>query len=154
MYGILLHIHSLVRWLVVAGLVIGLVPVYAALLRPRPFTGGDRRRISLAASAAHLQLLLGLTLYIVSPFTAYFRAHLSESLANTQLLFFGAIHIAGMIAAVVVMTIGSSLARRAEDDRRKFRMVAIYWTAAILLILMLVPWPWSPLAQRPLWRPF
>jgi hypothetical protein len=154
MYGTLLQIHSIVRWLVLLGIVIPLVRTYAALLRPRSFSKSDRIGISLGTMASHTQLLAGIALYISSPFVSLFWSEPAAGAANMQLLFFSLIHITGMIASVVLMSVGSSLAKRAVDDRRKFRSIAIYWTIAIVVILLLIPWPFSPLAQRPLWRPF
>ena len=154
MYGFLLQIHSVVRWLVLLGLIIPLARTYMAILRPRPFVKGDRLGIALGTMASHTQLLVGMALYMSSPFVSLFWSAPAEGAASTQVLFFSLIHIFGMITSVVLMSVGSSLAKRAEDDRRKFRVIAIYWTIAVVLILLLIPWPFSPLAQRPLWRPF
>jgi hypothetical protein len=154
MYGPLLALHSIVRWLVVIAFVATLTRTYFALLRPRPYAKIDRIFSSAGSSVAHTQLLLGLGLYFSSPFVRYFWSNASASVGNLQLLFFSLIHITGMLTAVVLLTIGSAKARRAVEDRRKFRMIAIYWTVALLLILLLIPWPFSPLAQRPLLRPF
>jgi hypothetical protein len=153
MYVVLLQIHSLVRWLVLPGLLIPLLGAYAALLRPRHFSKYDRMGIAIGTMASHTQLLAGLALYMSSPFVSLFWSDPPAGAANPQLLFFGLIHMAGMITAVVLMSIGSSMAKRAGDDRRRFRLIAIYWSIALALILLLIPWPFSPLAQRPLWRP-
>jgi hypothetical protein len=153
-YGLLLQIHSLVRWLVLAGLLLPLIQSYSGLLWPRPFSKYDRRVVVLGTMAAHTQLLAGLTLYMSSPFVALFWSGPGEGAANRQLLFFSVIHIFGMAASVVLMSVGSSLAKRATEDRQKFRLIATYWTIAAVVILLLIPWPISPLAQRPLWRPF
>lgn len=154
MYGSLLLVHSTVRWLVLLGIVVSLTRAYRALLRPRPFSRADRMSISLGTTASHAQLLIGLTLYMSSPFVKLFWSEPADGIANRGVLFFSLIHITGMITSVVLMTIGSSLAKRAGDDRRKFRLIATYWTIAVVMILLLIPWPFSPLAQRPLWRPF
>ncbi len=152
MYGVLLHIHSVVRWLVLLSLSISLARAYSALLYSRPFAGFDRMSIAIGTMASQIQVLLGMALYASSPFVVLFWSDTADGVGNTQLLFFSVIHILGMFASVVLVTIGSSLAKRAKDDRHKFRSVAIYWTIAVCLILLLIPWPFSPLAQRPLWR--
>ncbi len=154
MYGSLLQIHSSVRWLVLLGMATVLGRTYWGLLRPRRFTRGDRLALMLGTTASHTQLLLGMALYFSSPFVKFFWGEPGAGAANRQLLFFSVIHILGMVTSVVLMSVGSSMAKRADDDRRKFRSIAIYWTIAVVLILLLIPWPFSPLAQRPLWRPF
>lgn len=154
MYGTLLQIHSVVRWLVLLGIIITLLRAYWGLIGARPFTKGDRVGVAMATMASHTQLLIGFALYFSSPFVALFWSKPEERWESPQVIFFSLIHIAGMVTSVVLMTIGSSLMRRAEEDRRKFRVLAIYWSIALGLILLLIPWPFSPLAQRPLWRPF
>jgi hypothetical protein len=153
MYGLLLHAHSIVRWLVLFGIVASLASAYSGLLGRRRFTKADRLSATFGTSASHTQLLLGIGLYMSSPFVSLFWSAPGEGIANAGLRFFSLIHIAGMITSVVLMTVGSSLARRATDDRAKFRAVAVYWSIAALVILLVIPWPFSPLAQRPLWRP-
>jgi hypothetical protein len=66
-----------------------------------------------------------------------------------NLSFFALIHLALMLTAIVVMTIGASLAKRQDIDCQKFRPTALYFGIAFLLILMAIPWPFSPLAARP-----
>ena len=153
MYSLLLHAHSIVRWLVLVGLIVPLIGSYTALLRPRSFSRFDSLGIRWGTTAAHTQPLVGITLYMLSPFVQLFWSEPAVSVANRQLLFFSIIHFVGMITSVVLMTVGSSLARRAGSDSEKFRRIAIYWTIAVVLILLLIPWPFSPLAQRPVWRP-
>jgi hypothetical protein len=61
-------------------------------------------------------------------------------------------HVACMTLAIVVLTLGSALAKRRVTDTGKFRAMALWFTAALLLILMAIPWPFSPFAQRPYLR--
>jgi hypothetical protein len=153
-YGLLLQIHTLVRWLVLAGVVLPLIQSYSGLLWPRPFSKYDHKAVALGTMAGHTQLLVGMALYMSSPFVALFWSDPGEGVTNRQLLFFSMIHMLGMATSVVLMSVGSSLAKRATGDRQKFRLIATYWTIAAVVILLLIPWPISPLAQRPLWRPF
>jgi predicted membrane channel-forming protein YqfA (hemolysin III family) len=67
-------------------------------------------------------------------------------------LFFALVHIGLMTTAIVLITIGSALAKKAPEDRQKFNMVFTYYGIALLIILLAIPWPFSPLAQRPLLR--
>jgi hypothetical protein len=144
MYDILLKIHSIASWLVIAGLLIPLLGTYAALVRPRPFSAADSMGIRLGTTAAHIQLLVGIALYAFSPYTGMFWSDPGAAAADRQLLFFGIIHMIGMIVAVVLMTVGSARARRAETAPAKFRAIATYWTIALLVIALLVPWSFSP----------
>ena len=62
-----------------------------------------------------------------------------ERLAAT---FFGMIHPLTMFTAVVLGQAGFSVSKRLSDDRRKYRIAVICYTAALVVLLLAVPWPW------------
>ncbi len=150
MYLLILTLHSLVRWAVLAGLLLGLYRAYRGWLGRRPFTSFDDTVRHTSATIAHVQLILGYTLYFNSPLVASF--HLRDAEHDPGTLFFGFQHVALMTGAIVVLTIGSALAKRRATDSAKFRTMALWFTAALLLILVAIPWPFSPLASRPYFR--
>jgi hypothetical protein len=47
-----------------------------------------------------------------------------------------------------------ALAKRDSEDSQKFNAVFLYYSIALLIILVAIPWPFSPLAQRPYFRGF
>lgn len=151
MHLIILTLHSLVRWAVLAGLGLGLFRAYRGWLGSRPFTPFDDTVRHTAATVAHVQLVLGYALYFVSPLVASF--HLRDAAHGPTTLFFGLQHVAAMTTAIVVLTAGSALAKRQTTDQAKFRTMALWFTGALLLILMAIPWPFSPWASRPYFRP-
>lgn len=154
MYTHLLLVHSWVRWAVVASILLTLLASLSGWLTNRPYTKTDARLRVLATSFSHLQLMLGFVLYFKSPIATYFRQNPGDALASPEFTFFGLIHLLMMLIAVVVLTIGSSLGKRATTDAQKHRLVALYFLAGALLIFVAIPWPFSPLAQRPLFRSF
>lgn len=151
MYLLLVSLHSLVRWAVLVGLGLGLFRAYRGWFSPRLFTPFDNTVRHTAATVAHVQLMLGYVLYFVSPLVASF--HLRDTNHAPTTLFFGFQHVAVMTTAIVVLTIGSALAKRQATDQAKFRTMALWFTAALLLILVAIPWPFSPWASRPYFRP-
>lgn len=152
MYSTLLFLHSALRWVFVVLLVAALARTYWGMLRCVGFQKMDRWLQISAASAGHSQLLVGMILYFHSPFVEYFWMDPAVSDSNTQFLFFSVIHVVGMMLAMMMMSIGVALSKRATSHQQKFRAVALYWSIALLLILLLIPWPFSPWAYRPLWR--
>ena len=150
MYLILLTLHSLMRWAVLAGIVTALFRAYQGWLKPRPFTPLDNRLRHTSATLAHVQLMLGYALYFASPLVTSF--HLRDAVHDPGALFFGFQHVLLMTMAIAVLTVGSALAKRRQTDAAKFRTMVLWYTAALLLIFVAIPWPFSPLAQRPLIR--
>ena len=150
MYVLLLTMHSLFRWAVLAGLLLGLFRAYRGWLGSHPFTPFDDTVRHTSATVAHVQLLLGYVLYFVSPLVASF--HVRDPAHAPGTLFFGFQHMLAMTLSIVVLTIGSSLAKRQATDPAKFRTMALWFTVALLLIFLAIPWPFFPWAQRPYFR--
>jgi len=97
-----------------------------------------------------MQLILGFALYFWSPVAQGF--WVNKSFQWSDSLFFGIVHFLLMTVAIVLISVGSSLAKRDSEDSKRFKVLFIYYSLALLIILVAIPWPFSPLAQRP-WLP-
>ncbi len=139
MYATFLALHSVFRWLVLASLVYAIFISIEGLISKRPYNKADNITRIVTNTISHTQLLIGFTLYFVlSPVTQYFLKNGSEG--NYQMWFFGIYHIGMMFLSIVVMTIGGSIAKRAKADQDKFKTIAIWFSVALLLILLAIPW--------------
>jgi len=155
MYNILLSLHSIVRWLVLISLLIAIYKAYSGWSSNRSFSKSDNMMRIMAASFVHLQLLLGIWLYFVSPIVNHFLHHFSEAVSEREVRFFGMEHVFMMLVAVVVITIGSSKAKKKTTDIEKFKTMAIWFSIGLFIILVSIPWPFYPLApHRPFFRMF
>ena len=106
------------------------------------------------ATIAHIQLIIGLWLYAVSPITNYFINNSQEAIHLREIRFFGMEHSLMMLIAIIVITIGSVKAKRQSTDTEKFKTMAIWFTVGLLIILSSIPWQFSPLTSRPHFRAF
>ncbi len=154
MYSTLLALHSWVRWLVLISLLLALFYAYRGWFRNKPFTKTDNTIRNIATSFAHIQILLGLGLYYISPITTYFLNYFHEAVHQREFRFFGMEHSSVMFIALVIITIGSGKAKRHSSDKQKFKIMAIWFTIGFILILSSIPWSFSPLVSRPLFRAF
>lgn len=154
MYAFILALHSLIRWFVLAGLVFALYRAYTGWLGNKPFSKFDNRVRVITATIAHVQLTVGLWLYFISPVVNYFLHHFKEAVHNRQIRFFGMEHITMMLIGITLITIASAKAKRKTTDQEKFKTMAIWLTVALLVILSSIPWSFSPLTSRPLFRAF
>ncbi len=152
MYAYLLPIHSWLRWAVVIGVLWGVVRGAAGVAGSARFTKTDDFFRSFTSGASHAQLLLGLALYIQSPLMQAFRENLRVGMREPGLWFFGIFHVACMIVAVVLITVGTAKARRLASDRSKHRVMLLWCGGAAILIFLAIPWPAHPFAARPLLR--
>lgn len=154
MYSTLLGVHSLVRWLVLASLLFAIFRAYRGWFLKKEFTRLDNSARHWTATVAQVQLIIGLWLYSISPLVNYFLHHYSKAVHQRPVRFFGMEHSVMMIIAVIMITIGSIKAKRRQTGAEKFRVMAIWFTVALLIILISVPWPFSPFGSRPYFRPF
>jgi len=153
MYDLLIFSHSLFRWLVLISLLYAIYRAYKGLASQSVFSKTDNAMRHWTATIAHIQLVIGMIIYTQSPLVRYFLQNFSIAVRQADAVFFGLIHITLMLAAIVVITIGSSLAKRRPTDREKFRTMLVWFSIALLIIFMAIPWPFSPLAIRPYLRP-
>lgn len=154
MYPILLALHSWVRWLVLAVLLYAVYRAYNGWSTKRTFTKLDKRVRLGAVLLVHTQLIIGVWLYFVSPNIRYFMDHFKEAVHQSDIRFFAMEHGIMMLIAIVIITIGSARSRRKSSDLLKFKTMAVWFTIGLVLILIFIPWPFSPFAARPLFRPF
>lgn len=145
-YTVVLTLHNLVRWVVVILAILALVRAYRGWLGRRAWTDQDRKAGVFFASALDTQVLLGLILYFVSPLIRSVLQDFGAAMGNAGLRFFGLEHVFYMLVAVVLVHIGSARAKKAPTDADKHRLAATFYTLAVLIILIGIPW------SRPLLR--
>ncbi|MFN0100138.1 MAG: hypothetical protein ACKVS7_15825 [Gemmatimonadaceae bacterium] len=143
MHPALLHTHNLLRWVVLIAGVITLVQAFRGLDGSRPYA--STRKIGLIfTSGLHVQLVIGLALFVVSPFIQSAMSDMKATMADRAVRFFVAEHPTLMVAAVVVATIGGIVAKNAANDAARHRKALVFTAVTLLLILVGIPW------QRPL----
>ncbi|MEL5901311.1 MULTISPECIES: hypothetical protein [Bacteroidota] len=154
MYSTLLVFHSLIRWLVFAFLLYSIYRAFVGYLNDKPFSKTDNAFRHWTATIAHIQLMVGIILYTQSPIVKYFWRKTETDLQNLDLTFYGIIHIFLMLTAIVLLTIGSALAKRQPTDKEKFKTMLVWFSIALIIIFIAVPWTFSPLSSRPNFRTF
>ncbi|AZA73812.1 hypothetical protein [Chryseobacterium indoltheticum] len=152
MYQTLTFLHSILRWLVLLSLLYSIFRAYKGYFSSGEFLKADNAVRHWTATIAHVQLVLGITLYSQSPIIKYFWNNYDEAKQSFDVLFFGMIHISLMLLAIILITIGSSISKRKTTDRDKYKTILIYYLIALVIIFIAIPWPFSPFANRPYLR--
>jgi Na+-driven multidrug efflux pump len=141
MYSFVLTLHNILRWLVLILGVIAIVRAYIGWFGNREWSNLDDNLGRGFTISLDLQFLLGLLLYIfLSPITTNAFANMSAAMSDSGTRFFLVEHSLMMLAAIVLAHIGRSRGRKQEDDTKKFRTTAIFFTIALLIILAAIPW--------------
>lgn len=152
MYQTLLFYHNIFRWLALLSLLYAIIRACRGYTSQSAFSKADNRTRHWTATIAHVQLTLGILLYFQSPVIKYFLTHFNDSLSNADISFFGLIHSSLMLLSVITVTIGSAKAKRERTDKQKFKTILLWFSIALLIIFIAIPWPFSPFAQRPYFR--
>ncbi len=133
--NILLRAHSGLRY-VVLGLLIA--AIFAAFSNWKSNKSGDSKVYLFAFIATHVQLLIGLLLYAMSPKVNF--GLISEKVFR----FYSIEHIFMMIIAIVLITVGRIRSKKLEGAD-KHRTVLYFYALGLIIILAAIPWPFRNL---------
>ncbi len=139
-FQVLVAIHNILRWAVMLAAVAAIGGAWHGVVTKREWKKGDRIRTVAYVATMHLQLLLGLLLYVQSPLVRAAFDDPGAAMGERQFRFFFVEHITLMILAVVVVQVGSIMAKRADEDFSKHKRAAIFFTIGLVLILAGTPW--------------
>ena len=134
-YDILKHFHKGWAYLALLLLVVAVVNAIVGLTSKKEFTAKDRKIALFGLIASHVQLLVGILLYFVSPLGL---AGFSMKVAEARLTSLE--HPFINVVALVLITIGWSKHKRAATSELKFKFFAVFYTIGLLLILARIPW--------------
>ena len=141
MYAVVLAIHNILRWVVLVLAVLAVVNAYWGWFGRREWTERGRKLGSFLTIGIDIQILSGLLLYIfLSDITKAALRDFSAAMGVADARFFAVEHVVYMLLAVVFAHLGSALPRRVDQDFAKFRRAALWFTLALLLILLGMPW--------------
>lgn len=136
MYEFIQKFHSGWAYLVLLILVVAVVNAMLGLSSKKEFTTKDRKIALFALIFTHIQLVIGLIAYFVSPLgLASFGQMSDKALRLTSLE-----HPLINIIAIVLITIGWSKHKKLTDATAKFKTFAVFYGLGLLLILSRIPW--------------
>ncbi|HEV8507637.1 MAG TPA: hypothetical protein VGQ53_19630 [Chitinophagaceae bacterium] len=141
LYSFLLHLHSVIRWVV---LLLLLIAIFNSLTAGnRLFTRGDARTGSMLTGFADLMLLIGLVLWYFNDrgFGAFKGSSFTAVMHEPVKRFFAFEHPVGMLIAIILLHIGKSQGKKAITDQSKHRRTLVFYLLALLIILLSIPWP-------------
>lgn len=147
LYNVLLHVHSIGRWVL---LLLLLIAIFNSLIAGnRPFIKSDAGTGLLLTIVADLMLLIGLALWYWGP-KGYNLIVAAGGFANAMkdpvTRFYGVEHIAGMLVAIILLHIGKAQGRKAMSEKQKHNRTVLFYFLALLIILVTIPWPFRAIS--------
>ena len=138
---ILQSVHSYMAYIVLAVLFLAVVNAVRGLAANKIFDLHKDFRISLfALILSHIQLVLGLILFFVSANGLKAIQALGMGGLNSAARLLAVEHPAINIIAIVLITIGWSRHKKQNEDKKKFRSIALFYGLGLIFILSRIPW--------------
>lgn len=141
MYSVLKTIHSYWAYLALLILIITVVNALIGMSSKKAFGAKDLRLSLFGLIFSHIQLLIGLVLYFVSPwFDQWSALGMGGVMKDAQTRLYLVEHPFTNIIAIVLITMGWSMHKRQTQDAKKFSRIGIFYTLGLLLLLSRIPW--------------
>lgn len=144
---VVLLLHSWLRWLVVLALAGRTGLAGARVATGAPFEKLDRATSGATLGLVHLEILVGLLLYGLSPLVRAALGDMGAAMKDPTLRFYTVEHSTVMVLAAVVVTVGVVVARRAAEDRRRHLVSLVGFGLTLLLVLAMIPWPFRAVGR-------
>ena len=134
------NVHSYWAYLVLAILIFAVINAILGLSKKKQFTDKDLRIGLFALIVSHMQLLIGLAWYFMSPWFSALTEDAGGVMKEKSLRLLAVEHPVMMILAIVFITIGWSKHKKKTTDSAKFKTFAIFYGIGLLLMLSKIPW--------------
>ena len=133
-------LHSYWAYLVVIILIVAVINALLGYTGKKEYSAKDFRVSLFTLIVSHIQLLLGLILYFVSPrFSDWSELGgkvMSDSVSRLYLVEHPLINI----IAIVLITIGYSKHKKKLTSSPKFKTILTFYTLALICFLSRIPW--------------
>ena len=129
------HLHSFLRWILLLLLVIAVFKSFSK----NTYSEGNRKLNVFTMIAAHIQLLLGFSLYFMKGYYKLFGVE--GAMGNSIQRFWMVEHLTGMLIAIILITIGHSKSKKATEAALKNKAIRTFYLLALIIILLTIPWP-------------
>lgn len=132
------HLHSFIAYILLAVFVFVIIHTAISRQQQKAF-GRLNQKMALAGYVvAHLQLLVGLVLYFLSP--VGLNNFTGSNMGNPEARLYMLEHPLMMLLAVTLVTIGYLRAKRAISDLGKYKNIVVFYTIGLLFVLSRIPW--------------
>jgi uncharacterized membrane protein len=141
-YSGILGLHSLLRWAIIILLLINISK--SIFNKKKPYSKEDRVWNLRLIIITHINFLVGLYQYFFGDkgYALVKIYGMKDVMKNSNLRFWVVEHITGMLLAIVLITITSSISKKSfENDVKKHNKLAWFYIAALIIICAVIPWP-------------
>ncbi len=152
MYQGLLHLHNLLRWVILLLAIIAIIKAFAGMTSTKPFTKSDKRTGLYLMISAHITFLIGLYQWLTGPWglNNIMNSGMAAVMKDSVFRYWAVEHFLSMLIAIILITIGRGVSKKSIPDKSKHKRTFWFYLVALLIILATVPWPFRVGIGRPL----
>ena len=140
MYNILKTVHSYWAFFVLTILFIAILNSLIRIISKKSFNSTDLRISLFGLIFSHIQLLIGLILYFISPWFDQWSSLGMGVMKNNESRLYLVEHPITNILAIFFITIGWSLHKKQSESSKKFLRISLFYGFGYLLLLSRIPW--------------
>jgi hypothetical protein len=142
MYTSVQFIHSWWAYLTLFMVLIATLNALAGFFGNKGYQPKDFRLSLFALIVTHIQFLIGLMLFFVAPLgmKSISDNGMGAIMKDSHLRLYAVEHPMVMILTVVFITIGYSKHKKKLVSKPKFKVLSIFYTIALVLMLSRIPW--------------
>jgi quinol-cytochrome oxidoreductase complex cytochrome b subunit len=130
MYTGLLHLHSILRYVVLILVLLSILQAVTA--GSKPYTPANKKVNLFALISCHLQLVIGLVLYFLSPNVDF------SKMSEPTYRYWNVEHISMMILSIALVTVGYSKSKKAIEAKAKHKAIYVFYTLGLVIVLLAI----------------
>ncbi len=140
MYAILQTVHSFWAYFVLLLLLVATGNALLGRAQNKDFATRDLRISLFGLIFSHIQLLIGIILYFVSPWFQQWSQGIGAVMKDPTSRLYLVEHPTTNILAIILITMGWSMHKRQNQDVKKFSRIGIFYGLGLILLLSRIPW--------------
>lgn len=140
MYSILKTVHSYWAFFALSILFIAILNALIKIISKKSFNSVDLRISLFGLIFSHIQLLIGVILYFISPWFDQWASLGIGVMKNNESRLYLVEHPITNILAILFITIGWSLHKKQSESSKKFLRIILFYGVGYVLLLSRIPW--------------
>ncbi|NQX86271.1 MAG: hypothetical protein HRT67_10280 [Flavobacteriaceae bacterium] len=140
MYNLIKNLHSYWAFLVLGVIVVTVVGAFIGLASKKVYTAKAFRLALFGLIVSHLQLMIGMILYFVSPRFALWGELGAGVMSNSLARLYLVEHPIVNILAIVCITKGYSKHKKKRNSKVKYKIIALFYLIGLVLLASRIPY--------------
>ena len=134
MYNGLLIAHSYLRYIILILLVVVIIASLVGMVNKKSYTSADNKLGLFLFISTHLQLLLGLILFFVSPVVQFSGSAMKDPATRYWLVE----HNTAMLIAIIFITLARTTSKKMIDSHAKHKRMLIFNLIALVIVSLTI----------------